>query len=382
MEKKRILILTCSHGSGHMMVANTLKDSFESQGCQVSVRDLFNEMNHAVNLFLGKSYLLSYTIGRDFYKKMYYGFEKDNHQNTIHKLWVFTQKALFRMISEFQPDCIVNTYMYTVTSILKEKNYLNIPIYTVITDFCAPAAWIHPATNKYYVACDKVRDTLLAGGIPEGHIVETGIPVRSEFYHNPSRKAVAAKYGLDPRKQTLLICAGTHGVLKDIGTMCDDIDQQDDLQTVVICGKNKKLFNELTSKGYKHILILGFTSDIHELYHFADLMVTKPGGITLSEVVVTALPTILYKPTPGQEGENAEWFKKMGAAVVAENPLEVSLAIRHLKGNEIQQYAMKMALKNMYFGHSASLITEDILADLPSSQPEFFEMPARRLQQL
>ncbi|MDD4690643.1 MGDG synthase family glycosyltransferase [Eubacterium aggregans] len=364
MEKKRILILTCSHGSGHRMVAETLKDCFESRGCNVFVRDLFNEMSHPINVFLEKSYLLSYNIGRGFYKWIYYDFEKQASQNSLKKLWKVTQRALIRILNEVQPDCIVNTYMYTITTILKEQDYLKLPIYTVVTDFCIPAAWMHPATTKYYVACQNVEDTLVSHGTPSDHIVKTGIPVRSAFYHPCDKAEIARKYGLDPKRQTLLICAGTHGVLKDLGSICADIQRHDDLQTIVICGRNKHLYNELSAQRFQNTTILGFVSDIHELYYLADMMVTKPGGITLSEVVVTGLPTILYKPTPGQEGENAQWFKNQGAAIVAENPLELRLAIEHLKGNEFKQYTMKTALKKMYYGEAASRISEDVLTDL------------------
>lgn len=376
-EKKRILILTCSHGSGHKMVAQTLKDTFDPSKCEVFVRDLFNEISPTVNHLIEKCYLLSYTIGKDFYKKLYYGAEKSTTQDSLYKLWTLTQNTLMRMVEEIHPDCIVNTYMYTITAILNDKGYLDLPIYTVVTDFCIPAAWIHPATTKYYVACDNVVNTLVADGIPQSRIKRTGIPIRPSFYKHCDRRATAEKYGLNPHKHTLLICAGTHGVLKDLKRITTTLSRDEDLQTVVICGRNKKLFQELKALNHENIVVLGFVSDIHELYRFSDIMVTKPGGITLSEVVVTQLPTILYQPTPGQEGENAQWFQHKNAAVIANTPTELIVAIQNLKGNEVKQYAMKHALKEMYYGRAAQCIADDIYTDLTSNhcQNQFLDTP-------
>jgi processive 1,2-diacylglycerol beta-glucosyltransferase len=104
-------------------------------------------------------------------------------------------------------------------------------------------------------------------------------------------------------------------------------------------------------------------------------MVTKPGGITLSEVVTKKIPVILYNPTPGQEGENANWFKRQGAAVVANNFTELILAIDALKENEIKRFSIKNSLGRIDNGHAASLITQDVLNQLnmPDSIPYLTE---------
>ena len=78
-EPKKILILTCSHGSGHKMVAQTLKESFEARGHLVSVEDLFDKTNPTLNRMIEKSYLLSYSIGSSFYERVYYDVEEYAH---------------------------------------------------------------------------------------------------------------------------------------------------------------------------------------------------------------------------------------------------------------------------------------------------------------
>ncbi|MDO4289231.1 MAG: glycosyltransferase [Eubacterium sp.] len=380
MTTKKILILTCSHGSGHQMVTQALKEYFLARGCEVFARDLFHDTNAVVNRIIEKSYLLSYNIGSLFYKKMYYDMEKRAHGPFISKLWTLTRHTLLKMIDTLQPDCIINAYPYTISSMLKPEHYPDIPVFTVVTDFCIPAAWEHKNTDKFYVACDKVEESLLRFGIDPRRILKTGIPIRPEFYHAYDRQRLLEKYHLSPDKKTLILCAGTYGVLKNTARICKRLDAFDDLQTVVICGKNRSLYHSLSSLDLKHTQVLGFVKNIYELYHCGDMMITKPGGITLSEVVATRIPLILYRPVPGQEGENADWFKKQGAAVIARTEPELLVAIEALKNNEVQQFAMKNALAKMDYGCSAQLIADDILSQLnlfPAQRTD--KLPALKL---
>jgi len=363
---KRILILSCSHGSGHKMVAASLKEGFESLGHTVSVKDLFNETNPALNRFIEKSYLLSYTIGSGFYQRMYYDMEEGAHGKFIYNLWHLTDKTLLGLVDDFQPDCIINTYPYTISSIMKKDNYPDIPVFSVVTDFCIPKAWMHKDTDGYYVSCDNVEASLLAEGFSKSQILKTGIPIRETFYHNENRLQLMKKHGLDPRKKTLIIFAGTYGILKNMKEVCTRTDSLANLQTIVICGKNRSLQRELNLEYFKNTKIFGYVSDIHEFYSIGDIMVTKPGGITLSEVVEKKIPVILYNPAPGQEGENAQWFKQQGAAVVTNTTSELILAIESLKDNEIKRFSMKGNLEKMQYGHATTLITKDILYRLNS----------------
>ncbi|WP_414733839.1 MGDG synthase family glycosyltransferase [Acetobacterium carbinolicum] len=364
LKPKKILILTCSHGSGHKMVAQTLKESFEARGHLVCVEDLFDKTNPTLNRMIEKSYLLSYSIGSSFYERVYYDVEEYAHNKFMYNLWHLTSKALLKMIEQFKPDCIINTYGYTISAILKKENYPHIKLFTVVTDFCIPKPWIHQDIDRYYVACENVEETLIKEEIPQEKILKTGIPVRDAFYARENRNRILSKYNLDSHKKILIIFAGTYGVLKNIKEICQQADKMDNLQTVVICGKNLHLQQELEQENLTNTRIFGFVPDIHEFYSVGDLMVTKPGGITLSEVVTKKIPVILYNPTPGQEGENAQWFKSQGAAVVAHNFNELVLAIDALKENDIKRFSIKNNLGRIYNGHATNLITQDVLTQL------------------
>ena len=108
----------------------------------------------------------------------------------------------------------------------------------------------------------------------------------------------------------MLVAAGTHGVVSRVDEIAERLAAQPEIQVVVVCGKNEKLYDqtiELT-KEFSNLKVLGYCKEMHELLEIADLMVTKPGGISLTEAAVKGVPVILYNPVYGQELENAKYF--------------------------------------------------------------------------
>lgn len=185
----------------------------------------------------------------------------------------------------------------------------------MVTDFVSQT--VDPSdTDRYYVACENVEDTLICEGIPPEKVLKTGIPIRDAFYARDNRSAIINKYNLDPHKKILIIFAGTYRFLR---ISKKSVTASNNLQTIVICGKNQSLQREQAGKPdqYKNLWFYSGYSWI--LFPSVIWWSPNPGGITLSEVVTKKIPVILYNPTPGQEGENAQWFKQQGAAVVANN---------------------------------------------------------------
>ncbi|MCU0597334.1 MAG: glycosyltransferase, partial [Desulfobacterota bacterium] len=63
--------------------------------------------------------------------------------------------------------------------------------------------------------------------------------------------------------------------------------------------------------------VFGFVDFMDELMAVSDLLITKPGGITVSESLAAGLPMILIEPIPGQEEANADYVVEQGTALKA-----------------------------------------------------------------
>ena len=230
---------------------------------------------------------------------------------------------LQKLIKTLQPDLIICTFptVAGVLSQLRLKKVLNVPLVTVITDYVVHSQWIHAGVDMYIVGCQDIFDGLVAKGISPEQIHVTGIPVSPQFEGTLERVEIVSKLGLCPDRQTLLIMGGAYGVLDNLKEVCRIIaEKKTALQIVVVCGHHQKLYNSLqclVGKTRNPIILLGYVKNVEELMTAADLIITKAGGLTVSEALTLKLPLVIYKPIPGQEEANAAFLNKMGAGRIA-----------------------------------------------------------------
>ena len=92
------------------------------------------------------------------------------------------------------------------------------------------------------------------------------------------------------------------------------------MQFIVITGRNIKLFANLEKvieeTGMQdNTKLLYFVKNVEDYMHISDLIVTKPGGLTVTESLACSLPMAIYSAFPGQERDNAEFLLNKGAAI-------------------------------------------------------------------
>lgn len=180
------------------------------------------------------------------------------------------------------------------------------------------------------------------------------------------KEPIYKKYNLSPDKKVLLIMAGAHGVLKNVKELCENLVHDDQVQVVVVCGKNSSLKESLSSlegDNADRLKVLGYVERIDELFRITDCMITKPGGITLTEATAIGVPVILYKPVPGQEKENAIFFEDRGAAVVVNRHEEILESVTSLLADEEKLNRMKDNIKSLHLPNSSEVILQDIIKE-------------------
>ena len=114
---------------------------------------------------------------------------------------------------------------------------------------------------------------------------------------------------------------------------------------MVVAGRNEKLKRALETAAGPRAVVLGFTSEIDEWMAVADLLVTKPGGLTTSEALARGLPMVLVHPIPGQEQRNADALLEAGAAVRANNVEALAWKVDALLGEPGRLDAMRAAAR-------------------------------------
>ncbi|MEQ2527350.1 glycosyltransferase [Robertmurraya yapensis] len=363
MKKPKILILTANYGNGHLQVARALQERFLIAKADVCVRNMFQETNPRLNEWTRKLYLKSFTKGgKHLYRLFYYSSQEITKRQNL-MLFPYGYSTLRKIIDEEQPDAIINTYpSYAVEYFSTKINHAP-PTYTVITDYCLHHAWIQPSIAKYYVATQHLKNLLINHDIDPNKIAVTGIPVEKQFEHSHSRKSLIDKYQLNANLKTVLIVAGAYGVSKEIKYICDELRKEKGMQILVVCGKNQQLFHQLETKYQQEnrVRVFGYVNQMAELFELATCVVTKPGGIILSEAVVKNVPIVLLGATPGQERENALFFQSHGAAIFCEKWEQLVAEIQQLVTDDEKLKEMKAAVTSLLSPQAAGKIVTDVL---------------------
>jgi processive 1,2-diacylglycerol beta-glucosyltransferase len=233
-----------------------------------------------------------------------------------------------------------------------------------VTDFEAHALWMNPCVDLYCVAAEETKARLVARGIPQSGIVPTGIPIAAKFLSKPDPRAVRQTLGLRDDQPVLLVLSGGFGIgpVAEILTELDKVPRP--LQTVVVTGRNEELRRELAAQTHQHPThVLGFSTNMHELMTVADLILTKPGGLTTSEALALGKPLFILNPIPGQEAANSDFLLEHGAAAKVNRVEDLPFRIEQLLGSK-KLVEMAKAAKALGRPRSAEAVCREVLKRL------------------
>lgn len=214
-------------------------------------------------------------------------------------------------------------------------------VVTIVTDFEAHALWMDTGVDLYCVAAEETKARLMARGAAAADVIATGIPIAAKFTALPEARAVRKALGLRDDLPTLLVLSGGFG-MGPVGKILHQLDNVPrEFQTLVVCGRNEELRRELAAQDRRHpTRVLGFASNMHELMTVADLIITKPGGLTSSEALAVGRPLLILDPIPGQEAANSDFLLERGAAAKVNRAEDLPFKIGQLlSGKKLQELA-------------------------------------------
>ena len=326
----KILILTISTGQGHTQTALALSEHFEKRGAECRVLDAYKETNPLLSDSLEKGYLMGTQYATGMYRKVYRLAEKSEHHGAPFSRLangVVGQKLL-RHIEAFAPDVIITTHLFAALHLTYLEAALgDIPTIGIVTDFTMHPYWENTRLDYYVTASPLLNYQCTRKGIPEYKILPFGIPVREKFATSIPKVEARENLGIED-KPTILVMMGSMGY----GNMTKSIRQIDkiqyDFQLLCVCGKNKKAKRDIERLKTVHTLYAyEYVDNVDVMMDASDLMVTKPGGITLSESLVKGVPTILMNPIPGHEDRNREFLVNNGLAMAVSSTCPIEEAV-------------------------------------------------------
>lgn len=223
-----------------------------------------------------------------------------------------TQK-LHQFLQDEQFDYIIMTHFMPteVAAALKRSGRISSKLITVITDFDVHKIWLADGIDTYTVASEWTRTKLENIGIPHEKIFVSGIPTDEKFSASVDIHELKKNLGLREDVFTVLVATGSFG----IGPIEEIIDILGGFQIIVVCGHNQGLYKKLSARDSDLVHVKGLVNNMHELMAVSDVMVTKPGGLSISEALVSQLPLIFFNAIPGQETGNIKVLKTYGIGI-------------------------------------------------------------------
>ncbi|MBM7658951.1 MGDG synthase family glycosyltransferase [Sporolactobacillus spathodeae] len=380
MRSVKVLILTGSYGGGHEQAALALEQAFNlnPNHYHAEVLDITTLVPSKLDSFEKKAFLSGVTHFPMLYHFLYKKTQKNNAAASVLKsLSRVGVTRLVSFIESTRPDLIISTFPPASIMMSQMKRagcFSNLPFLTVITDYSVHSTWVNRWTDGYLVASEDVRKRLIEMKVNPERIFVTGIPIRPDFSLKARSSLLRAKYNIPTNQKVILVMGGGCGIFSHFLAFFKELDKQPikNSRFVIICGRNEKAYKEFTefSKTAAYpIQVLGFVSNMNDWMAIADLLVTKPGGLTISEAIASELPMLIYRPLGGQEADNTQYLLSTGVSIVAYTPPELMAnlmnLLEHHDAIEIMRTNMKTLSNNQK--HSAEQAVRAATQFLPVS---------------
>lgn len=337
-----VLILTGKFGMGHYSASQALRTQLQEAipTADVEVVDLFAYALPDAADTLYKCFDLLVTKGSGLYN-IYYKATENLSFRARPPLEELFQDKLLELLEDRRPDAVVATHPLCARLVADYKEEVGsaLPLVTCITDLSSHAEWLNPATDCYLVGAPEIGARLRGKGVPADKILVTGIPVKPQFRERGGQKKGG---GEGPRR--LLIMGGGLGLLPRGEQFYEMLDSMDGVETTLITGHNQKAYEKLRGK-YAHIHVLGFTDHVYDYMAAADLMLSKPGGVTLFETIFSGLPILAWEPFLQQERNNARFILNSRIGRVA--PKEPKGCIEAIRALLYDDGALEQMRRNM-----------------------------------
>lgn len=340
----KVLILTASTGGGHNSAAKSLSELLEKEGIQTHIYDITAKKDGIHS----KPSTPYETIIKNFPKL--FGIAYFITNNPIIKLlkWFISKqtKALYSKVLEVKPDVIVATHPFGIY--LVNRYELKIPYIQLLTDFHAHAMYVSKNINCFITPSDYTSYSIAKKeGITINKTFAYGIPVKEKFYiQKPEEKLT----------NTVMIMLGSMGFSSNMNQIYELLEKDTERKFIFITASNKALRKYVVKKFKTKLIegkleVLGYINNVEDIMKKSDIVITKPGGASISECLAMKKPMILTNAIPGLEMENAKILSVYGAAINATEGSLVNI-VDDLYKNSYKMLNLKQGIENISKTHS------------------------------
>ncbi|MBT2729660.1 galactosyldiacylglycerol synthase [Bacillus sp. ISL-75] len=310
--KKILFLPLLQMQSGHHQVAEALMELLKNHCDDLTFKkiDLLSYTNKSLEKVITNGYLNWIRYAPETYNLAYKSFFYVSPTKRHSFKWYqpLFLKKMEQLLAEEKPDLLVCTHGFpsSLLSKLKMKGKCDIPIINVYTDFFINSVWGREGIDLHFLPSQEIKRKLgRKYQTTNQQMMVTGIPVHEEITKTLHRKH-------ENERLKILLSGGNSG-LGGILKLAEELKLSPNLDFFVLCGNNKKLYDEILSWDLEYIKPLTYLSSRSEmnlLYEEVDAIISKPGGVTISEAIRKRLPIFVHSALPGQEEINLQYLKR------------------------------------------------------------------------
>lgn len=353
---KKILILYAAVGEGHKVIAENIGFYLQRADYEVNSFDVQKiQSGRLVNVSTGLYQFLirrlpfvwSWLYNTKWFITLTLPFRKSigarNHQETL------------KVIKDLKPDVVISTHVTAsgIMEYLKSGNLYAGKFGIVFSDFHLHRYWLYSRADFYLANTEDQKLEMVGLGILPEKIFVCGITLKPKSEVNIA--SIKNKFGIGSGEKVALIASGSQGTGID-QSLVQQFLGKSNVKVIVVCGKNKKLFEGLSAKFLgSNIVVLGYFSPMEELYCIADVYITKPGGLSMAEALNWHLPVLISHMLPGQEQHNYNYLVKKNL-VMPKTANIVNQAVEELSTGNFKKTLVANPWMQLILGNGSGMV--------------------------
>ncbi len=333
----RLLILSSNNGQGHNTAAMALVEAAEARGAMAVVIDsmlfespakseLYEKAHiegalHAPRLFETGNHLAERMEGAGIRSPEY-------HATSRHA------ETALRFIQGNAFDCIAATHIFAAQLLTHLRPALGDAVKTAFipTDYTYVPFTSETFLSVYFLPHRALLEQYRKSA-PGRNYVVSGIPTSRRRLQRMERAEARAALGLPQDVPVALIMTGSMG-FGSVQPLAEALLAQSPPETriLILCGRNDALMRALRQAfpDDARVQPLAFTDQIGLYFSAADVLLSKPGGLSSTEAAVAEIPLVHTTPIPGWEEDNVRFFTDAGLSLSGNTPEEMAAAAAHL----------------------------------------------------
>lgn len=358
----KILLLSCSTGGGHNSCARYIEEELKLNNIDCEFKDFYDIVNEKAKSLSEKIYLKSLGNEGKIFKNIYKMgelYSKTGIKSPVYLVNKLHKKKLYNYIKTNNIDLVITTHLFpalTLTSINKDKDYNNVHFLFVATDY-EPCPFMEEAKPDYFITNKDLEERFNKKKISTDKLLTTGIPISTRFI----KQAKNIRKDLNVSNENLiLIMLGSMG-FGSVETVITELLKQENTKVIVVCGTNKKLYDRLNNIKNDNLIVLGFVSNINDLIYSSDIVLSKPGGLSSTEIASIRKPLLHIFPIPGIETYNTKFFNKRNMNLICNTKEKIISNCKYLLQNKDKQKEMILNQEKYINNNSAKDLVDFII---------------------